>query len=49
VTEYSIYAKITAMTTYRFLFGMNVFCGSNSALKITLKFIKRQNRISYSL
>lgn len=49
MTEYLIYAKITAMATYRFSFGMNVLCGSNSALKITLRIIKRENRIISSL
>jgi CRISPR/Cas system-associated protein Cas7 (RAMP superfamily) len=49
VTEYMIYAKITAMATYRFSFGMIVLCGSNRAFKITLRNIKRENRINSSL
>jgi len=49
VTEYMIYAKITAMATYHFSFDMIVLCGSNSAFKITLRNIKRENKINSSL
>jgi hypothetical protein len=49
VTEYLICAKITAMATYRFSFGMNVLCGSKSAPKVTVRIMKRENRINSSL